>query len=425
MVVPLFLQKNYFSSNHIKEQIFGVFLVGFLLLAADCITFRRQSFSISSQTTPNKLDNNFINLIAVALIGLQILHLLSMPNVPLFAKLFTTASQLELSQLREQSSKLLQIPTWFIYLAQTSILATPAIVYSFVIQRRYILGIFLAVFAAFYAFSTLAKGPILMFVTILLVLCYELMKTRYRFVIRTSALVVALVALGASGIEILSGKIEVARQGKLSGPINEKPGELSFTWGDHHRVFGVFPKGIIDWPLRFEKRSSSLLYRAIIVPPEVSHRWYTFYPEISGEYIGFYRLTPSTRNHPEYRSPSNTVGKWAYLQRFPYSYGESVHAYASVDADAYARWGTKGLIAVGIMIFVLRCLLGWLGVGGSFIFRSIFLSAITIIALGLPNSSLQAILVAHGVLIFLLVLLCLFLIEFFNYNRKRETPNQN
>ena len=405
MVMPFFIQKHYFSDFYLPIQVFGIFVIAVSLLLGDFYVLFRKGGPKKLPVTRKLPHEPLITvLVWLGILSIQLFHLYSMPQIPLIAKIFKSAGELELVTLREQSSKFLKIPPILIYMAQTSILASPVIIVSFMKQQRVLAALGVFTFTIFYSFATLAKGPIVMFSAIFMVMAYEFMPHRFRIVCRRVIASLLLCALTLSLVEMSSGNVESARQGeKLAAP-KYGLGELTFTWGDHSRVFGEFPPGLIMWPLRNERHSSSFIYRVFIVPSEVSHRWYTFFPDVYGRFIGFYGLTPSTRNSTEYQSPSNIVGIWAYRSRFPFLYGSSVHAYSSVDADAYARWGVIGLIAIGLILFIIRVLLSvaW---SESWLAQSIIITTLTIIALTLPNASLQAILVAHGVAVFVGLLL--------------------
>jgi hypothetical protein len=101
--------------------------------------------------------------------------------------------------------------------------------------------------------------------------------------------------------------------------------------------------------------------------------------------------------------PSQRVGNWSYTSRFPKSYSETVHAYASIDADAYARLGTVGILIAGVLVFVIRFLMKVLLVNTS-ISRILYSLGIVMLALLLPIASVQAILIAHGLVVILLLM---------------------
>jgi hypothetical protein len=137
-----------------------------------------------------------------------------------------------------------------------------------------------------------------------------------------------------------------------------------------------------------------LLYRSFVTPIDVSSRWYQYY-----YYNDKKQFTDI--NQPRNKHPANIIANWAYVDRFPYIYLSTAMANSSIDADSYARFGIIGIIISSIII-VLMFLWMYFFYTNSVISRLIFICFIILMSILLPQASIQAILVAHGISILML-----------------------
>ena len=128
-----------------------------------------------------------------------------------------------------------------------------------------------------------------------------------------------------------------------------------------------------------------------------------YYPNLYGDFLGFYGLSPSSRNSPNFVHPANRLGLWAYRSRFPDHYFESVRAYCSIDADAYSRWGFLGVIALALLLFIMRILWKLFRIEGQ-IGTALYASLLFVLGSALPAASLFAILLANGVFMYFIML---------------------
>ena len=149
-----------------------------------------------------------------------------------------------------------------------------------------------------------------------------------------------------------------------------------------------------------ERKAHYFVYRCLLTPIDVAHRWYLYFPEIAGGYLGFKSSTPTNETSAGLRNPANAVGLWAYTVRFPSKYLSSISAYASVDADAMARGGFLWLAGVAVILLTVRVILvvierRYCGIGA--------LVAVPLLYCGvlLPSSSLQAFLVSNGIILYI------------------------
>lgn len=324
----------------------------------------------------------------------------------------------ELSLLREDSSKLLKVPQPFIYACQTAIILTPVVAFLLYYQGSWILAVVLTLFSLFYSRATLAKGPLLVLLSLYLCVGWAQLSRRTRRILFTGGLAVLLpVAISATlfltrhPFSILNFRVpEATQEAILKHPLRPiRPGQLTFALTDHYRLLDDFrfQDQYRDVPplTEYQKQINYFSYRAFLTPVEVSHRWYTFFPDVYGGYLGSYGLTRATRNSPTFQHPSNLVGIWAYMDRFPKYYFKSLHAYASADSDAYSRWGVPGLLVIGLVIFAIRLLLSAVrdqSLAGS----CLYYASILLLGINLPQASIQAILVAHGLALFIVLAAC-------------------
>lgn len=401
MVVPFALQYRTFTPDAVWTQALGVFLVGGALLVGDWFA---SHFSV--RTLPQYGSRGLLLGIGALLVALPAVHLALMPEIPLITKiLHPDMTSGDLAQLRESASKLLKVPAPFIYFCQFCVLVAPAFAVSAWRQSKP-LAVFVAAFFLFYSRATLAKGPLLFSLCLYALFAFYAFGEKTRRRLAMAAIVVAVpvfvgvaVYLWTAPLSILHcekaardfGLIPPALDAEIQG---RNPRLPSMSTMDYCRLVGNMP----DYEERISytaKSINSALYRACFVPSEVASRWYAYYPRVHGDFLGLYGLTRDTRGQPGFQHPANSVGRWAYLTRFPKNYGETVSAYSSADADAYARFGVAGLVGLAVLLLLLRGPLPLLVTSSPFSQR-LYWSAVVILALGLPSASLQALLVANG-----------------------------
>lgn len=407
MMLPFWLQFHTFVSMGKMAHLTALLLVGVTLLFSDFFSYRLQK-KITSPVQDNRFVARLAIIVPVIMLFFWVMHLLSMPEIPYFQELLGETDHLKLAVARENASKLLDVPLWFIYICQIASTLAPIFLILLFMQKRWILGIIFTLCIYIYTHATLAKGPYLIFLFLMLILSYRMLSNKYKKIVMSLSIIASLLGISwtificATNTELSPFLYKHPKQEELVKLFNfEKEQDLSFTYADNFRLLSN-RQYYFDLD-RYIQSPIYLVYRMILVPVEVSHRWYTYYPEKHQGYIGFYGLTSQTRNADNFQHPSNTIGRWAYQQRFPKQYLDSVNAYASADADAHARWGLTGIFILCLALLFIRFYLSWLN-NGSPLLQLSYYTALVILAVNLPAGSIQAILIAQGLFTILLIM---------------------
>ncbi len=401
MWLPLAFQYTEFHPTGRFIQFASVTVIAIILLLADWLCFikaKQRTFFDDQRSV-----RGFLDLVGLLFIFLVALHLYLMPKIPLLALVVDeNATQSSLVLLRHNSAKLLDISPFVKYLFNWILVVFAPIYIVIAVFAghwfRAISGLFVA---SFYGAATLAKFPLIM----LLITCLfalSVMPTRYRRVLSlvlTAAILIGMVLVAvfvsSSSVDFMRvrpGNVEVAAFAQM------KPDDprQALSYGDNLRLQSN------DADLQRSTILSAavyLLYRIWLTPVDVSNRWYQYFTYVKEKPMGFRGLIPLRDTMMV--SPSREVGIWAYTARFPDKYSNTVNAYASFDADAFARGGTLG-------VFIATLLLMGARIGACFLVTS---SAIAFAGYGvllcglaiLPASaSLQAIFGAQGLFLILL-----------------------
>lgn len=340
-------------------------------------------------------------------------HLFLMPKIPLVAVLFDKdATENALTLLRLNSTKLLAVPPIINYTFNWAmvVFAPIHIVVALFVGRwrQAVLGL---VLASLYAAATLARLPlVLLLATCVVASCVMPGPVRRHLCAGLVGLV--LLGFGFIGVLFASGSLVHLKSASGHAPspaitqmMPDDP-RRALTYGDNFRFEpdpAEMPRSKLQTMLEY------VVYRAWLTPSDVSNRWYQYFIYVQKEPLGLRNFYPAPRDAAT-QSPSRAVGLWAYRARFPHKYWDTISAYASFDADAFARGGVLG-VAVALVLLVLA------RVGAAYLLTAhpvglasygVLLSALAI----LPSSaSLQAIFGANGLFIVLMILLGIRLLE--------------
>ncbi|MCB0378293.1 MAG: hypothetical protein KDD33_07360 [Bdellovibrionales bacterium] len=427
MAGSFLFQAYNFDPRYVPTQAWSIDIFSILIFASDWVKLPRVSW-LRTKYSLNLLYFAYGTILFT--IFLQSLHMYYMPEIPLVVKIMDKLQTLishyqgvdggslpdsYFMELRESSSKLLEVPLPFIYLCQGALyVLAPFATMVLWGHRKWALSLAFVLFSLFYSRASLAKGTLYLFSLLMLIqiwflLSDQLRKIFVKVMLGVGSLVFVIFSYiwftHPSSIFIYKADEQVvaehlAKMEKLGAP-------KILTHGDHSRLFRN--EGAKRAFTEFEKFVNFLAYRIFFVPVEVSHFWYIFYPDVHGSYLGFYGLSPSTRGSPDFVHPANRLGLWAYRARFPQHYYESIRAYCSVDADAHSRWGFLGVFLIALALAGLRILWKLFQTEGR-MGKALYASCLFVLGSALPAASFFAVFIANGVFLYfgLLLVLSLF-----------------
>ncbi|WP_425905830.1 hypothetical protein [Nitrobacter sp. TKz-YC02] len=262
--------------------------------------------------------------------------------------------------------------------------------------RRYLATGAVILWCTTYALSSAAKWPGFIFLLTATVLFIALRRPRLRAAVPIAAAVCgSILLLGTHYMYRTLIPWQAAGGAAQEIAVLEHSG-ARVGLGDLYRLSEA-----TDGPTRFGHVGDYLIYRTYFAPVEVSSRWYDYFPEAYGRYLGLDGIVRSTLSG---RSPSNIIGVEVYKKLFPYRYYDSTSAYASVDADANAHWGLPGVIVLGFLMIFMRAVSV---IATDTALGKIAQTANVMIFTMVPyQGSLQAMLIAHGALLLIAVQVC-------------------
>ncbi len=406
MLLPLAFQYSTLHPVTRGFQLATVAAIAVFFFLADYLSFRKAVKSPCLLEGGLVSVRNWLFLVGLCFLLPALSHLYLMPEIPLVAAVTDwSTTQDSLRLLRHSSAKLLDLPPLVKYFFNWSltVFAPLFIVVAFV-TGKHLYAVLALLFAGLYAGATLAKLPLLL----LLVTCFTamcVMPTRFRRIL--SAGWVAAVLVGASLVAVfsLSGSVGFMAKDPSLVKSLEFPGmkaddpRLALTHGDIRRLT---PEAADASHSGMQNAAEYIFYRAWLTPSDVSSRWYQYFTYVQKEPLGLAGFLPFGREGAVV--PSRAVGIWAYQERFPHRYLQTISAYASFDADAFARGGGAGVALATLILLATRLTARFLVAAHpvSLAAYGVLLCAFAI----LPSSaSLQAVLGAQGMFIPLVILL--------------------
>jgi len=406
MLWPIIYQYADFHPSTRGLQLLVAALIFVFLFLADLVCFKRAIETTRTVCEPPL--RWWLLLFGVLLFVPIAVHLYLMPRIPLLSWM-TDGGELSntLILLREAAAKLLDVPLVLKYLfSWTLVIFAPVYIVTAFWGGRWRLGVVGVFVAVVYSLSTLAKFPFLM---LCVACCYGGwgLSSRFKGFFAAVLCGVSLICVGGLVCALSSGVFDDYRK-------NAVQTELLATWGmeadDPRHALTLGDLARMETSDAYLGRSKTInifnyvLYRVWLTPADVSHRWYQYYTYVKKEPLGIIGFFPSKASQGS--APSREVGIWAYQERFPHKYTTSISAYASFDADAFARGGLWGVIIATVLLLVVRVGAAWL-VGA----HPIGLASYGVLLCGLtmlPSSaSLQAMLGAQGFFIALFILVLL------------------
>lgn len=401
--VPFLMQSSGFVRDVAREQAYGIAIVGLFLVCGDLagllLMVRRHALGLRADAYW------FVYLLAVVfailIVWLPIYHLLHVTDIPLLDALAGGFSR-DAAESREKFGKLLEIPRFYKILFNwiTTLFGPLLVVLSLALIRskvwRAVAVGTVFVWLSCYAILSTAKQPLLAFVIFATVAGVDFWSDRLRQVARVM-IVGGFAAFMAFSIyysaQLASFQNEVGLHSKAYRDLMSNvygPDDLrGFSIGDVNRLIDSNQEPI------YLRLPHYIVYRTFLTPVEVAYHWYAYFPRISGDWRAPAELVGAIP--PGLTHAANRVGRWAYVQRFPDHYLDSVSAYASLDADAYSFGGLGAIALAGLLVLCVRCAAALASV--TQFGRAV--SALLICQLGMfvMSASAQAILVAQGAVI--------------------------
>ncbi len=415
MVLPFLLQWDYLFEATRTTHAIGILVIAAALYTFDFIMARRTPAQAGE--VQKTRARHMLYVLPSLTVGGIILHLSLIGKIPVLELISGNTDPMALIDMRDDFSREADFHFLLKYAFNwLTPIFSPISIAILVIYRRYVLAFLLFLLTVFYAMASLAKAPVLVLVMCLVVAAIGLLYRR-------SIAYLVIVGIFTAFIGIFVGFFLLKNASDSKEKIDEKTyQELLAEWkfdeshplahltlGDHTRVVsgGLIPAKddtpfidstaheCPDMKCHVTRAYKYLIYRWFLVPSEMAQRWYDY--SLYHSYAGFSELV-RTEHDSGYKHLSQRVGNWSLASRFPKIYLDSAHAYAGIDADAYLRMGWAGWILAVFGLMLIRL--------GSFFWyntepvaMAAYYSMVAALGLLLPHASIQALVVAQGVMI--------------------------
>ncbi len=405
MLLPLAFQYTDLHETGKALQLGIVCCIAVLLVFADWLSFKMALRRPS--TLGHGMENRWLFLVGLCFLLPAVAHLYLMPRIPLLA-LFTdkSATESSMTMLRLESGKLMAVPSAVMYLFNWALVVfAPVFVGLAWFTGRRRLATYGLLIASLYAVATWAKLP----VALLLVTCVFMgcvLPGPLRRGLCLGGVVSILLVFGLLGILFATGSLthlksaESHAQSPVLLAMQPDDPRRALTYGDNFRFESVVAD---EDRSKFRRILEYVVYRAWLTPADVSNRWYQYFTYVREKPLGI-RSVFGVYDDAQGQAPSRVVGLWAYQARFPYKYWSTVSAYASFDADAFARGGVLGVLLATVLFLAAR-------VGAAYLVTShpvgqVGYAVMLCVLAILPSfASIQAIFGANGLIVPLALLL--------------------
>ncbi len=403
MQLPFILVSDSFHEETAQAQRAGILLVAIALLTADAITASYGTSRSDMSRKSARLSEEAMTIgLGLLVICLPIYHISEANNLPILKLISSQETVAETVLNREAFGKLLDVPTIAKYAFNWVLtLFSPLLIGLLAYRNRTGLAVAIFCWTSVYATMSTAIQPLLTFIVFTSFVVVAVSSEKAKKVARWGglALLFGIASVGVIRTIEISGEHSLRSQStqgrqQLMDIATFNDGIRNVTIADAYRLARsqqeTGPIKLLDY----------LTYRTMLTPVEVSYYWYAYFPEVWGDYRDLGELIGNRSDGITHAA--NRVGLWAYRERFPEQYAVSNSSYASLDADAFAFGGTAGTVIASFFLFCGR-LLG--GVFGSRVWKGIPARLVSAqIGLFLISASLQAILVAQGLVMFLLLI---------------------
>lgn len=407
MIIP-FIVEYLITKNVFTLQGVIILLFGIGILAADMVARRisvgKNSEELMSYPLPALHKNITVSaayaLLLIFLIS-SVAHIVLISDIPFLAYL-TGHSSTEVLHMRNSFSRGMDIHPIIKYIFNFDIFVFGLPAFGLMLMiRHYPMAFILFLWILFYAVSGAAKMPLLISLFIIGVISIRFIPGSWRKHVMRFALV-SLISMISFTVYMDKQSTHSMFGSAISGKEKNcnNTDEVCYHIGDYYRLLQT-----TDHDLRsaYEWYPAYFVYRVFFTPVEVSARWYEYF---SQHPIQEFKLQRHVKNHEtgEYEHPANIIGKAYFKKMFPAHYSDDSYAYASIDADAYARYGWVGVLIALAALMIAR-LIPVIFSDRQLPTHGIYsLIAVTLLTFIPANGSLQALLVSHGLILVLVIL---------------------
>ena len=383
MVAPFLFSFRYFDLESTYYQVIGIVLIGLALIFGDLFCVTRQSRKVNTEYLKIEVSTKFLIVISLFVVLVPITHLILAGNSPLFDLIFSDRLKNEISDERASYSKF-EISYIFSILSNLTInIFMPILLAIQIYYKKYYLFIVTLTYAVIYALNSTAKLPFISLIFAVVIVLGSTVLSKYKRVI-------GLLAIACFGLTILSGvlfgNVMIKNKELCSVPMNisNSPANISRSCPENLNL-GINP--VIN----------SIGYRVFLTPVEVSNHWYEFFLDDQNSFRGVQSLL----ERDTYKKTANIIGIKYYKEPFPNSYGSSISAYSSIDADAFS-FGGLGIVAiVSLLLLLIRIYVGVSKNSSPPITKVLEALSLNLIIILPFSASIQAILLPQGLMLLL------------------------
>jgi len=392
MTLPFIFEWRFFPSSPRTDQSIGLLMISTALAVGDLISLKIKNGGIRE---PEKMNSKYFRIayiLSILVLAIPVFHYWKAGMPPIYSKYFGNLTAAQVSLLREDFDKLLQVPYFFkVIINWVTNVFGPLLVVWFISKRKKViaLGVFVWIFS--YASASSADGPVIMFIWLIAFgVSHKAYKSKSLGNLIAGGITLAMIFIVLSGV--ILGNFATHKSNGCPTEV-----EVGFTPGDVLRKcdekFQFFVNPVMD----------RLGYRFFLTPVEVSNHWYDYFDGEPSGHRNFLNIFERDNSN----QASNKVGNWAYVTRFPESYAKTISANASIDADAFSFYGLLSVSIASLMLFIIRIFINFTSVKATefeLILKGLGLGMLAFLPITAP---LQAILLPQGLGLILFLLLVL------------------
>jgi hypothetical protein len=367
-------------------------MVSSALAIGDLISLKIKKREIQEAEKMNSNHSRIFYLLSVLVFVIPVFHYWKAGTLPVYSEYFEKLTAAQVSVLREDFDKLLQVPYFFkVVINWVANIFGPLLVVWCISKRKKVIALGVFVWIFFYASASSADGPVIMFIWLIAFgVSHKVYKSKSLGNLIAGGITLALIFIVLSGVVL--GNFATHKSNGCPTEV-----EVGFTPGDVLRACDekvqFFVNPVMD----------RLGYRFFLTPVEVSNHWYDYFdgePSDRRNFLNIFERDISNQ-------ASNKVGNWAYVSKFPESYAKTISANASIDADAFSFYGLLSVSITALMLFVIRIFISFTSVKATefeLILGGLGLGMLAFLPITAP---LQAILLPQGLGLILFLLLFL------------------